>query len=83
MDASLTQQACWVQVGWWELRPCGGLSVWSLGGAQGLLRELRPAGPLKAMASGSEEDARLSTHICRHIPQGDLQSSHFVVGLFQ
>lgn len=29
------------------------------GGAQGLLRESRPARPLKAMASGSEEDARL------------------------
>ena len=37
----------------------GGLSVWSLGGAQGLFRESRPAGPLKAIVSGSEEDASL------------------------
>lgn len=33
--------------------------MWSLGGAQGLLRESRPTGPLKAMVSGSEGDASL------------------------
>ena len=33
--------------------------MWPLRGAQGLLRELRPAGPLKVVASGSEEDAHL------------------------
>lgn len=61
---------------WWGW----GLSVWSLAGAQGLLRESSPAAPLKAMVSGSEEDAGLFV-LCRHVPRGDLQSPPFVVGL--